>query len=92
MVHAGNVVGSMLRGKVISRAARGHLLVSAALNTMLIEDVYDVQVKTNEVNQHPSEPDPPHLSSEEHQSSADPELQVSVMNIVSCQLKPKPDV
>ncbi len=47
-VYASNTVSHMLTGKAISRAARGHMLVDAALNTMLIADVYDCPVQRKE--------------------------------------------
>ena len=41
VIYASNSVGHMLSGKAISRAVRGHLLVDAALNTMLVADLYN---------------------------------------------------
>ena len=48
VVYAGNTVSHMLTGKAISRAVRGHMLVDAALNTILIADAYNVPVPTRE--------------------------------------------
>ena len=38
VVYAGNTVSHILTGKAISRAVHGHMLVDAALNTILIAD------------------------------------------------------
>ena len=38
----------MLTGKAVSRAVRGHLLVDAALNTILVADTYNVPVPTKQ--------------------------------------------
>lgn len=48
IIYASNSVGHMLCGKAISRAVRGHLLVDAALNTMLLADGYNVCLPSNE--------------------------------------------
>ena len=40
VVYANNTVGHMLSGKAISRALRGHILVSGALNVMLTSVVF----------------------------------------------------
>ena len=37
-----HAVTHMMTGKAVSRAVRGHLLVDAALNTILLADVYNV--------------------------------------------------
>ena len=60
VVYASNSVSHMLGGKAISRAVRGHFLVDAALNTMLIADLYNVQLPTNEEK-------PPEVHSEQDQ-------------------------
>ena len=44
-VYASNTVGHMLSGKAISRAVRGHLLIDAALNTMLSAEVFRCKPK-----------------------------------------------
>ena len=38
----------MLTGKAVSRAARGHLRVDAALHTILVADTYNVPVPTKQ--------------------------------------------
>ena len=38
---ASNTVSHMLTGKAVSRTVRGHLLVDAALNTILVADTYN---------------------------------------------------
>lgn len=51
MIYASNSVGHMLSGKAISRAVRGHLLVDAALNTMLVADLYNAPLPSNDEEQ-----------------------------------------
>ena len=51
VIYASNSVGHMLSGKAISRAVRGHLLVDAALNTMLVADLYNVPLPSNDEEQ-----------------------------------------
>ena len=46
VVYAGNTVSHIITGKAISRAVYGHMLVAAALNTILI--TYNVPVPTRE--------------------------------------------
>lgn len=41
-VYANNDVKHMLSGKAIARAIRGHFLVDAALNTMLVANAYNI--------------------------------------------------
>ena len=41
-VYASNTVGHMLSGKAISRALRGPILVSGALNAMLTSEVFGI--------------------------------------------------
>ena len=41
-VYAENIVLHLLSGKVISRSIRGHIMASAALNTLLICSVLDI--------------------------------------------------
>ncbi|PIK60572.1 hypothetical protein BSL78_02508 [Apostichopus japonicus] len=50
VVYAGNAVRHMLTGKAVSRAVRGHMLVDAALNTILAAKAYNVTTPTTEVN------------------------------------------
>jgi len=42
VVYGSNAVTHMLRGKAVARARRGHFLVDAALNIILIADVLQV--------------------------------------------------
>ena len=42
VVYASNTVNHMLSDKAVSRALRGHLLVDAALHTILLADAYNV--------------------------------------------------
>ncbi len=44
LVYAKNSICHMLSGKAINRVIPGHLLVDAALNTILIADSYNVHV------------------------------------------------
>lgn len=43
-IYAGNTVGHMLSGKAVSRAVRGHLLVSGALYTILVSQAFRIPV------------------------------------------------
>jgi len=47
VAYASNTVTHMLTGKAVSRAVRGHLLIDAALNTILVANTYNVPVPTN---------------------------------------------
>lgn len=51
-VYANNTVDHMLSGKAYARAVRGHLLVVAALNSVLMEKTYGHQVPSNKENVH----------------------------------------
>ena len=42
LVYAKNAVGHMLSGKAIARAIRGHFLVDAALNALLVSHTFNV--------------------------------------------------
>ena len=53
VVYAGNTVCHMMSGKAVSRAVRGHMLVDAALNTMLLADAYNVPLPTKDTVEHP---------------------------------------
>ena len=44
VIYASNTVGHILSGKALSRAVRGHMLVDAALNTMLAAKVLSSEV------------------------------------------------
>jgi hypothetical protein len=52
VVYAGNTVCHMT-AKAISRAVRGHMLVDAALNTILLADAYNVPIPTNNTVEEP---------------------------------------
>ena len=51
VVYASNSTQHMLTGKAVSRAVRGHMLVDAALNTILVEKAYNVTTPGTEVNE-----------------------------------------
>ena len=51
VVFAGNAVRHMLTGKAISRAVRGHMLVDAALSTILVAKAYHIPLPTNETDE-----------------------------------------
>ena len=44
-VYADNAVTHMLTGKAIARAIRGHNLVSMALQSLLVSEVFDIQLE-----------------------------------------------
>ena len=48
VVFAGNAVRHMLTGKAISRAVRGHMLVDAALYTILVAKACHIPLPTKE--------------------------------------------
>ena len=50
VVFAVNAVRYMLTGKAISRAVRGHMLVDAALNTILVAKAYYIPLPTKETD------------------------------------------
>ena len=50
VVFTGNAVRHMLTGKAISRAVRGHMLVDAALNTILVSKAYHIPLPTKETD------------------------------------------
>ena len=56
IVYADNAVKHILSGKAISRAIRGHLLVAAALNTMLVANAFNLPLPTPDVDGDDSEP------------------------------------
>lgn len=64
-VYAENAVKHMLTGKAVARAIRGHLLVDAALNTMLIANAYNVPLPHMYQISEPSEKDEPVLEVEQ---------------------------
>ena len=45
----------MLSGKAVSRALRGHLLVDAALHTILLADAYNVPLPLEDDSNKPEE-------------------------------------
>ena len=47
VVYAENAVKHILSGKAISRAIRGHLMVHAALSTMLVAKAYNIPLPSN---------------------------------------------
>ena len=51
VVFAGNAVRHILTGKAISRAVRGHMLVDAALNTILVAKAYHIPLPTKETDE-----------------------------------------
>jgi len=53
VVYAGNTVGHMLSGKAVSRAVRGHLLVDAALNTMVTSSALNIDLPERSVSFYP---------------------------------------
>lgn len=53
VVYAGKTVCHMMSGKAVSRAVRGHMLVDAALNTMLLADAYNVPLPTKDTVEQP---------------------------------------
>ncbi len=48
LVYASNTVSHMMTGKAVSRAVRGHMLVDAALNTILVANAYNVPIPTKD--------------------------------------------
>ena len=50
VVLTGNAVRHMLTGKAISREVRGHMLVDAALNTILVANAYHIPLPTKETD------------------------------------------
>ena len=56
-VYTENIVPYMLNGKAISRAVRGHLLVVAALHTIIMSEIYSCPVilENNEEGKQPLE-------------------------------------
>ena len=42
MIYASNAVVHMLTGKAIARAVRGHFIIDAALNAMILSRIYHV--------------------------------------------------
>ncbi len=51
VVFAVNAVRHMLTGKAISRAVRGHMLVDAALYTILVAKAYHIPLPTKETDE-----------------------------------------
>ena len=47
LVYAKNAVGHMLTGKALVRAVRGHFLVDAALNTLLVCNTFNIPLPAN---------------------------------------------
>ena len=55
VVYASNTVNHMLSGKAVSRALHGHLLVHAALHTILLADTYNVPLSLEDDSNKPEE-------------------------------------
>ena len=55
VVYASNTVNHMLSGKAVSRALRRHLLVDAALHTILLADAYNVPLPLEDDSNKPEE-------------------------------------
>ena len=51
VVFTGNAVRNMLTGKALSRAVRGHMLVDASLNTILVAKAYHIPLPTKETDE-----------------------------------------
>ena len=54
LVYAKNAITHMLSGKAIARAVRGHFLVDAALNALLVCNTFDLPLPVNTVSQNPA--------------------------------------
>jgi len=76
VVYAGNAVKHMLSGKAISRAVRGHLLVDAALNTILVANAYNLPIPTHQPDQ--PERDTESTSDDWHTIGLSGEMEVEV--------------
>ena len=50
LIYADNAVVHMMTGKAIARAVRGHLIVNAALNTLVLAKTFDVPLPEGTVN------------------------------------------
>ena len=57
LVYAKNAITHMLSGKALARAVRGHFLVDAALNALLVCNTFDLPLPVNNVSQNPNEND-----------------------------------
>jgi hypothetical protein len=55
VIYAGNTIGHMLSGKAVARVVRGHLLVDAALNTLLGARIFDVDLPSEDTTQNVSD-------------------------------------
>ena len=51
VVFAGNAVRNILTGKAISRAVRDHMLVDAALDTILVAKAYHIPLPIKETDE-----------------------------------------
>ena len=69
-IYASNTVGHMLSGKAVSRAIRGHLLVSGALNAILMSQIYGIPIPGKPGDQEVDEP-----SEEASNETAEPTYQ-----------------
>nr|XP_054767556.1 uncharacterized protein LOC129274841 [Lytechinus pictus] len=79
VVYASNTVGHMMSGKAISRAVRGHFLVAAALNTMIVSYLYNVQLPTNEEEKLSEE----RLSTNEEEKLSEVQLSINEEELLS---------
>ncbi len=50
-INANNTVGNMLSGKAISIAVYGHLLISGAINAMLMSEVFGIPLQHTNTSQ-----------------------------------------
>ena len=48
-IYASNVIHHILSGKAFSRALRGHLLVDTVLQTLIVEDMVESSLITEEI-------------------------------------------
>ncbi len=91
VVYASNSVTHMMSGKAIARAVRGHFLVDAALNTMLVADLYNIDLPTKEETQLPAVPPPIPITSEVEQHSENPSVMEEQSTEVMCTITSEED-
>ena len=80
VVNASNTVNHMLSGKAVSRALRVHLLVDAALHTILLADAYNVPLPLEDDSNKPEEE---RTSKGSHDDVNSVEMQVAGDNVVT---------
>ena len=44
-IYAENTFKHKMSGKAVSRAVRGHMITDAALNALLVADIYDIDLE-----------------------------------------------